>query len=495
MNVNLEGPGKSGRARGLAFAALAVFLGGCMVGPNYRRPEVSVPVAYPQTLTTATNQTSQELSQWWRVFHDPQLDTLIEQATLANFDLRLAQARVREARAQAGVARSALFPSVDANGEYSRQRLSEHTPQGLLARGTGQPLEQNLFDTGFDANWELDIFGGNRRGLQAAKADLGATEESRRGVLITVISDVGLNYLDLRGLQKQWAVARDNLRLQEDTLALTRDQFRAGLANELDTARAEAQAANTRSQIPLLEQDIHRSIHRLSILIGKEPAELESQLATPAPIPSATPTIPVGLPSDLLRRRPDIRQAEREVAGATARVGVATADLFPRFFLTGAAGLQSLNASDFFSAGSRFWSIGPSMKWPIFTAGRIRQNIKVQDARQEQSLIRYEQTVLTSLEEVENALVACGKEEAHHQALVQSEAANRRAVELADERYRSGLVDFLNVLETQRSLLAVQDDLARSERTTDQNLVRLYKTLGGGWEGETQLAEANPKTY
>jgi outer membrane protein, multidrug efflux system len=256
----------------------------------------------------------------------------------------------------------------------------------------------------------------------------------------------------------------------------------------LDTARAEAQAANTRSLLPLLEQDIQRSIHRLSILIGKEPAELEAQLAVAAPIPPATPGIPVGLPSELLRRRPDIRQAERELAAATARIGVATADLFPRFFLTGAAGLESLNASDFFTAGSRFWSLGPSMHWPVFSAGRIRQNIKVQNARQEQALIRYEQTVLTSLEEVENALVACGKEEEHHRALAQSEAANRRAVELADQRYRSGLVDFLNVLETQRSLLAVQDDLARSDRTRDQNLVRLYKALGGGWQGEMQLS-------
>jgi len=494
MNANVEQPGKLSTARYLAFGALTVLLSGCMVGPNYHRPEVSVPATYPQVLTTLTNQTSQELSQWWRVFHDPQLDTLINQATMANLDLRLAQARVREARAQAGVARSALFPSATANGEYSRQRLSEHSPEGLLARGAGRSLEQNFFDTGFDANWELDVFGGNRRGLQAAKADLGATEESRRGVLITVIGDLGLNYLDLRGLQRQLAVARENLRLQEDTLALIRDRSRAGLANELDTARAEAQAANTGSQIPLLEQDIQRSIHRLSILIGKEPAELQSQFDAPAPIPAATPSIPVGLPSDLLRRRPDIRQAEREVAAATARTGVATADLFPRFFLTGAAGLQSLNASDFFSAGSRFWSLGPSIRWPVFTAGRIRQNIKVQNARQEQSLIRYEQTVLTSLEEVENALVACGKEEEHRQALVQSEAANRRAVELANARYRSGLVDFLNVLETQRSLLAVQDDLVRSERTADQNLVRLYKALGGGWEAESQVAEFKTKT-
>jgi len=260
----------------------------------------------------------------------------------------------------------------------------------------------------------------------------------------------------------------------------------------LDTSRAEAQAANTRSLIPLLEQDVQRSIHRLSVITGKAPAELESQLAAPAPIPPATPGIPVGLPSDLLRRRPDIRQAERDVAAATARIGVATADLFPRFFLTGAAGLQSVNASDFFDGGSRFWSIGPSLRWPIFTAGRIRQTIKIQNARQDQALIRYEQTVLTSLEEVENALVACGKEQDHHQALIQSEAANRRAVELAGQRYRSGLVDFLNVLETQRSLLAVQDDLARSERTTDQNLVRLYKALGGGWHDEMQLSEFKP---
>jgi len=476
-----------------AITAAAV-LTGCAVGPNYQQPKVSVPATYSTSLTALTNQTSQDLTRWWRVFHDPQLDALIEQATRANFDLRLAQARVREARAQSGIALSALLPSVNANGEYSRERLSGHAPEGQLAQGTGHSLVQNFFRTGFDANWEIDVFGGNRRSLQAANADLGATEESRRGVLITVIGDIGLNYLDLRGLQKQLAVATDNLRLQEQTLALTRDRVQAGLANELDTARAEAQAAGTRSLIPLVEQDIQRSIHRLSILIGKQPAELESQLVTPAPIPPATPGFPVGLPSDLLRRRPDIRQAEREVAAATARVGVATADLFPRFYLTGAAGLQSLNASDFFSSGSRFWSLGPSMQWPIFTAGRIRQNIKVQDARQEQSLIRYEQTVLTSLEEVENALVACGKEQEHREALVQSEAANLRAVALADERYRSGLVDFLNVLETQRTLLAVQDDLAQSERTTDQNLVRLYKALGGGWESETQVAELRTTT-
>jgi NodT family efflux transporter outer membrane factor (OMF) lipoprotein len=473
---------------GVALAAFGLIFGGCMVGPDYRPPAVSVPPAYHEPLVTETNQLPHDLSQWWRLFHDPQLDALVQQAVVANHDLRLAQARVREARAQAGVTRSALFPSVNASGDYTRERLSQNTPDAFVARAAGQGLEQDYFHAGLDMNWELDVFGGNRRALEASRADLAAADETRRGVLITVIGDVGLAYLDLRGLQRQLAVARDNLRLQEQTLDLTRDRFQAGLANELDTARAEAQAANTRSSIPLLEQDIQRSIHRLGILIGKQPAELESQLSVPAPIPPAIPGIPIGLPSDLLRQRPDIRNAERQVAAATAQIGVATADLFPRFFLTGAAGLESLNASDFFDAGSRFWSLGPSVRWPIFTAGRIRQNIKVQNARQEQALIRYEQTVLTSLEEVENALVACGKEQEHHQALIQSEVANRRAVELADQRYRSGLVDFLNVLDTQRSLLEVQDDLARSDRTIDQNLIRLYKALGGGWQNEMQLS-------
>jgi NodT family efflux transporter outer membrane factor (OMF) lipoprotein len=471
----------------IIFAATVALTGGCAVGPDYHPPNVSVPPAYPENIA-ATNAVPAAATQWWQLFHDPQLDALIAEAAAANNDVRLAEARVREARAEAGVARSALFPSVDANGDYARERVSKNTPNGFVARAAGQPFEQNLFDAGFDMNWEIDVFGGNRRALEAAKADLGATEESSRAVLITVLGDVGLNYLDLRGLQKQLAVARDNLQLQEQTVALTRDQFQSGLASELDTSRAEAQAADTRSQIPLLEQDIQRSIHRLSVLIGKDPAELESQLAPPAAIPAAVPEIPIGLPSDLLRRRPDIREAEQQLHAATARVGVATADLFPRFFLTGAAGLESINASDFFDAGSRMWSIGPSLRWPIFTAGKIRQNIKAQDARQEQALILYEQTVLTSLEEVENALVACGKEEEHHQALIESEAADRRAVELADERYRSGLVDFLNVLDTQRSLLAAQDDLARSERTMGQNIVRLYKALGGGWQ-EMQLAQ------
>jgi len=338
-------------------------------------------------------------------------------------------------------------------------------------------------------SWEIDAFGGTRRAVEAAQADLESSVESNRDVLVTVLAEVGLSYLDLRGAQKQMAVARDNLRAQEQTLVLTRDRFQAGLASELDTARAEAQVASTRAQIPPLEETQQRAIHRLGVLLGKPPGELEPQLVVAEPIPSATPRVPVGLPSDLLRQRPDIRRAERQLAAATARIGVATADLFPKFYLTAATGLQSVEASDFFDGGSRFWSLGPSVRWPTFNAGRIRQNIRAHDARQEQALLRYEQTVLISLEEVENALVAFGQEQGRHRALTESEQASRRAAALANDRYRGGLVDFLDVLEAERALLGAQDNVVQSERRLSQNLVRLYKALGGGWKAETQMAK------
>lgn len=478
----------------LLSVACTAFLGGCAVGPDYHPPQTSVPPAYRETLVDTNSQADVSLDEWWRLFHDAELNSLIREATVSNYDIRIAQARVRESRAQAGIALSALLPSVDADGSYTRERLSKNTPDGFVARAAGQPLVQNFYSAGFDASWEIDVFGGNRRALEAAKADFGSSVESSRDVLITVLGDVGLNYLDLRGYQKELAVTRDNLRLQEETVKLTQDQLKAGLATEVDTARADAQAEDTLSQIPLLEESIESAIHRLAVLTGKQPEELEAELTPAAPIPTAIPSIPVELPSDLLQRRPDIREAEREVAGATARIGVAKADLFPKFSLASATGLQSLSAADFFDAASGVWSFGPSMSWPIFAGGQIRQNIKVQNARQEQALDTYQQTVLTSLEEVEDSLVACNKEREHHDALARSESADRRAAELAEERYRSGLEDFLDVLETQRTLLAAQDELAQSDRNLGQNVIRLYKALGGGWDFTPELSGVENKS-
>ena len=278
-------------------------------------------------------------------------------------------------------------------------------------------------------------------------------------------------------------VTQANIKAQEQTLALTRDRVQAGLATELDVTRAQAQVATTRAEVPNPTSAMKRAVHRLSMLVGVSPGELAGPWLEARPVPA-------GVPSDLRRRRPDIRRAERELAAATARIGVATADLFPRFSLTGAVGLQSVAASDFFTGGIRFFALGPAIHWPIFNAGRIRDNIEVQDLRQEQALLAYRQTVLLGLEEVENALVTHREARSRFQELREAEGAERRAVALAHDRYRSGLVDFLDVLETERMLYAAQSELARGERAVGQDLVRLYKALGGGWDHDVAGAQA-----
>jgi outer membrane protein, multidrug efflux system len=466
----------------LPILALVVVSAGCVVGPDHHAPSSPTPVAY--TAASVTNDATVPLEAWWTVFHDDRLDALIRDAAAANLDVRVAKSRVAEARALRGVAAAALAPSVDAGGDFSRSRTSRQGQNGRFASAARFPLENNLYDASLDASWEIDVFGGVRRSVEAAAAETAATEEAARDVRVTVLAEVGLAYLDLRGAQRQLDVARKNLAVQEDTLALTGDRFRSGLSGELDAARAAALVGTTKSEIPPLEERVSRSIHRLGVLTGRAPEALETGLSEVGPIPTAPPRVPVGLPSDLIRRRPDIRRAEREVAAANARVGVATADLFPKFRLTGAAGFQSLQASDFLSGGSRFWTLGPGVSWPVFSAGRIRQNIRAQNARHEQALLGYEQTVLTSLEEVENALVAFGREQDRRQALADAETAAVRAADLAKDRYTGGLVTYLDVLDAQRSVLAAQDALVQSDRRLSQDLIRLFKALGGGWADE-----------
>lgn len=459
-------------------------LSGCAVGPNHHPPELGLPSRFDASLTNGATSNSGDLSAWWQSLRDEGLNRLIARVVKSNRDLLIAAARVREARALRGVVSARLWPTVDGSTAYTRVRSSENGLLGQAATRGLLPLETDLYDAALDAVWELDIFGGTRRTVEAAEAEISAAQESWRDVLVSLLAEAGLNYIELRGLQKELAVTQANLKAQKQTLELTRDRVRAGLATELDVTRAAAQMSTTAAEIPELETGIKRTIHRLSVLAGVAPATLGGQLMQALPIPQLPPDVPVGLPSELLRRRPDVRRAERQLAAATARVGAVTADLFPRFFLTGAVGLQSLSAGDVLTGGSRFWSLGPSIRWPIFNAGRIRQNIRVQNARQEQAVLVYEQTVLISLEEVENALIAYSKTQLRFKQLADAEQANRRAVDLAHDRYRSGLVDFLNVLEAERSLYTAQAELVRSERSASQNLVRLYKALGGGWKPE-----------
>lgn len=451
----------------------------CTVGPKYRAPESPVPSGWRGVEAGAATGRPAEIAAWWTSFNDPGLNSLIERAARANLDLRRAEARVREARARYGVVAADQLPELDASGAYTRSRTSKNGPLGF------SPIagrEVNLYQAGFDASWELDLFGGVRRSIEAAGADIAASVEDRRAVQVSLLAEVARNYIDLRRIQKQTATTRDNIASQQETLGLTRARFHAGLNTGLDVARAEAQVAASRSQIPALEIALKQTIHRLGVLLGEEPGALSEELSKPFPIPGPPAAVTAGLPSDLLRRRPDLRRAERQLAAANARIGVAMADLFPRFSLTGAFGLQSADLSDLPEGGSRFFSIGPALRWPIFSGGRIRANIAVQNAREEQALVVYEQTLLLSLEEVENALVAYAREQNRREFLKEAAAANRRAVEIANELFIRGLANFLDVLEAQRALFASESALDQSDAAVSADLVALYKALGGGWE-------------
>jgi NodT family efflux transporter outer membrane factor (OMF) lipoprotein len=420
---------------------------------------------------------------WWKHFKDAELDSLVERAVRSNLDLKIAAARVREARSQYQMTSADFWPTAGASGSYERQLQSKNQPLiGSLPLPSNVPFENNVYQAGFDASWEIDVFGGTRRGTEAGKAKAAAAELGRRDTLVTLLGEVARNYVEERGYQRRLKIVHQNVAAQEEILAITQDRLNHGLASNLDVQQAATVAAATRAEIPTLETDLRTSIHRLGVLLGQPPGTLLEELSAEAPIPAAPLEVPVGLPSELLLRRPDVQKAERELAAATAQIGVATAELFPKFSLTGAAGFQSVSAGDWFSSGSRFWSLGPTVQWRIFDAGHIRANIKVQNARQEQALANYEKTVLTSFEDVENALVAYAQEQVRRRSLEDAAKSSQESLRLANQLYANGLANFINVLDAERSLYQAQDQFVKSERTVTLNLIRLYKALGGGCE-------------
>ena len=424
-----------------SLAGFFLLILGCSVGPDYQAPISVMPGAWIEGANVGDvriDAQPAELTRWWGEFNDPLLDSLIERAVKSNLDIALAEARLREARALYGVTAAGAWPTVNVTESYTRSRSSENAfsfgnQSGGASFSSGSTGPQDSFKAGFDAAWEVDIFGATRRRVEAAEANIDAAVEDRRAVLVTLLGDVAKNYIDLRGLQRRLAVAQANLRAQQETARLTKIRFDAGLANDLDSAQAEGLAQQTAAQIPALESALKQTVYRLDLLLGRQPGALANELTLDAPIPALPPTAHVGLPAELLRRRPDVRRAERQLAAATAEVGAATADLYPKFSLTGAFGLQSVSASDWFTGRSRFWSIGPTISWPIFDAGKIRANIEVRDAQQEQALRNYEKSVLTALGDVESALVNYAKEQSRYRSLLEATAANRRAFELANE--------------------------------------------------------------
>jgi multidrug efflux system outer membrane protein len=461
-------------AAGLTLAA------GCAVGPNYQPPKISAPAEWSSPLAGGETNGPAALADWWVNFADANLALLVTSAVRSNLDLRIAEAHVREARAERDVAVGGLWPSVGGTAGYSRNRYGANQFPPLT--GFDIPLDYNLFNAGFDAAWELDIFGGKRRAVEAANAEVGAAEFNRRGVLLSLLAEVARNYIEARGFQARLAIARRNIEVQKEILDLTRSRFENGLNSDLDVQQATALLTSTESQVPSLETGFQQSVHHLAVLLGQPPGALLDTMSAEKPLPGAPPAVPVGLPSDLLRRRPDVQLAERKLAAATARIGVATADLLPKFSLTGAMGLESESAGNWFDYASRYWTAGPTLQWRIFQAGRIRANIRVQNARQEQALAAYQQTVLKALEDVENALTAYAKEQVRRESLTRSVEADRQALDLSNQLYKSGLADFLHVLDSERSLYAAQDALLQSDQTISLNLVQLYKALGGGWQ-------------
>lgn len=468
----------------LVCVGLLAALVGCSVGPNYREPKLAVPKNWSEVGSGGTTNTAARLTNWWRSFQDPRLDSLIQRAVNANFDLKAAEARVKVARAFKGAALSDFLPTLDAMASYTKARRSKNA-----LTSTVRVLDTDTYLAGFDASWEVDIFGGKRRTLEAAYANLAAVEADRSDVLVSLLAEVARNYIDVRGYQRRIEIAERNIVAQQEAVDIAQLRLKAGLASELDLAQATALLSTTKSQVPTLETSLQESIHRLCVLLGQAPGVLNQELQQAAAIPSSPPGVPIGLPSDLLRRRPDVRRSERLLAVATAEIGVAVAELFPKFSLTGIAGYQSLHTSDLFVPSSRFWSAGPSVTWRLFEYPRLHAAIRAQSAQQEQALAEFNQTVLIALEDVENALVAYGKEQERHVALREAVDASRRAVELANERYIKGVGDFLNVVVTERALYQAEDELVDSERTVSLNLVALYKALGGGWESELQTSK------
>ena len=488
----------------VALCGIAAIQPGCSVGPDFKgAPDQKLNAGFSalsgSDVTQAnaailpsavTSLTPGGVAQWWKQLNDPLLDSLIQRAIRGNLDLRLSRARIREARALRGVEKSALFPTIDANGRATRERRSENINDGV-----GSPSDSNsLFDAGLDASWEVDVFGGIRRAVAAADADLAAAFEDERDITVTLVSEVARNYVDLRGFQQRIDLNNQTVKAQQETLDLTKSLARAGISSDLQVQQSASILASRQSQLPPLYVGQRAAAYRLAVLLGEQPGALLTELATPAPIPASPKAIPIGLPSDLLRRRPDIRRSERRIAAATARVGVATADLFPRFSITGSFGLQSEQSNTFFDMNSRYWNVGPSVRWNVFDGKKIRSQINAANAREEAAVTEYERSILLALEDVENSLTSFIQEQARWRSLFEASDASQRALALATERYRSGIGDFLNVLDAQRELYELQDQQVQSDISVTRSLISVYKSLGGGWDEQPVSTEAAPGT-
>lgn len=497
---------RSGAMRAVAAALGLATLAGCTVGPDFKRPDWASPdtwfggpkevVKSPPSVPVAEPIDAD----WWTLFNDPRLTALERRVAAENLDVRLAAIRLTESRAQLAFSAASEFPTLNANASYTRQQASNHgifsaipgaagasgasgargaTVGGVQSRGL-QPFD--IWQGGFDASWEVDLWGRVRRSVESATATSEASQEARRSALLSTLAEVARDYIQLRGAQTQLQIARDNVRTARQSLSLTQQRAAGGVTTDLDVANASAQLRTTLSQIPALQQQEAQLINGLSLLLGQPPNALRADLEVPHPVPPVPPRVPVGLPSELVRRRPDIRQVEAQLHAATAVIGVAQASFYPTFNLTGSAGLQSLQLNHAFDLASRQYALGPGLTIPIFQGGQLRSTLELRQAQQQEAALTFQKTVLQAWHDVDNALTAYRAEQIRRDELTHAVAENRRALALAQSRYQQGVADFLTVLDAERSLLAAQQQLADSTTTVSLDLVALYKALGGGWE-------------
>ncbi|RDS84398.1 TolC family protein [Dyella psychrodurans] len=505
--------------------AAAILLAGCTVGPNFTRPDAKLPGAWcgarceaKQAVPSQTAPAPMSTA-WWTSFNDPELVRLEERVADANLDLKVASLRLAESRAERSITAADEYPTVDGNASAVRERasangvtsiagaLTQSTHAATAANGTGAGVSVspsghngssgsapfNLFQAGFDASWELDLWGRVRREVEAADASVDAQADARRDLLMSTMAEVARDYIQLRGTQTDYAITLDNLKAAKDAERVTRERQANGLATELDVAEAASQVSAENAILPQLAQQEDETINRLSFLLGQAPGALRTELEETKPVPPTPPVVPVGIPSDLARRRPDIREAEASLHQATAEIGVAKADFYPSITLSGSGSLQALQFSQLGNWSSRQFSIGPSISLPIFEGGRLKATLNLRKEQQQEAAVNYQRVVLSAWHEIDNSLTQYSSQQERHDQLAAEVQDNQKGLRLAQAQYTAGTGSFLQVLDAERRLLASQQDLTDNTTQISTTLVSLYKALGGGWESTYPDTASNDK--
>ena len=470
--------------RRVAWVLGSVLLAGCTVGPNFERPKIDSPAGYGDEPTNVPSRTYGGAvdTRWWTSFRDPELSSLVDRLAQQNLDLQSAAERIQQSRAQRDVAAAQGLPHIDATPKYTRERESLNGSASLVEPAPGAPLEFNLFQPMVSAGWELDLFGRVRRAVEAANAQTQSAIEARRGIALSAIAELAQDYMQLRQLQLEDAFVRNNLALSRKRIALVRNRFANGVATTLDVAQAEAQAATIEQDLPTLRSQQAQMINAIGLLLAEPPRTLLAELTAPAVQPPVPPAVPIGLPGELMRRRPDIREAEADLHAATAQTGVAVASFYPDISLSGSFGFESLKTSSLFDWASRAFMVGPSIDLPIFEGGRLKGTLKLRKSQQREAAIHYRKTVLQAWYDVDNALTNYAEAQHARADTLATTQADARALKAAEQQYAQGITTFIDVISAQAALLQAQDGLTRADAQVEIDLVALYKALGGGWE-------------